>query len=166
MEIDEFCPCPDRAITDKTRQAKQQEPTFQISKQSEFVCSSYRRWRNNGDMLQFESINMQWFEPIKVQQFDSINMLWFESFYNSNPSKENPSNRSNEEAQTPPPAHLRIHKGSVLESRWLREFRIDSQHLSNDRFERRADSIGLKELLFESTSLRIHQATQLKPGGK
>ena len=43
MDIDEFCPSPDRAAIDKTCQARPDETTFQVSSQSEFVCSRYRQ---------------------------------------------------------------------------------------------------------------------------
>ena len=57
IDITEFYPSPDWATIDRTRQERPQESAFQISSQSEVVCSSYDGFKlREMNLARFESI--------------------------------------------------------------------------------------------------------------
>ena len=119
VDIDEFCPSPYQATIDKTWQVKPCKPTFQVSNQSEFVCSKYNRckmrtwpWvRIHSQKHVFESIS---------QAYVRINRPLFISF-GSNPSSSQPQAL----VRIGQDVRLRIHQGSLARIHQIKALRID-----------------------------------------
>ena len=69
MDIDEFCPSPDQATIDRTWLVNPRESTFQVSSQSEYVCSRY-------DGFSMREISLVRFESIDSTPPTSNPSLW------------------------------------------------------------------------------------------